>query len=208
MHNLHGNLDRISRDAAIFARRQRTWGWTTAEAWLVAARQRTVQIEAESHDRAYVKRVTALDLSAAGERLKWLCERLEPLVLPCRYCHNDLSNTNVLHDAATGELQLIDFEFGGWNYRAFDLATHLSHWAGGAIDGRYEHGAFPGELEQRQFLGAYAEAVRGSEGEASCTVDDLIEEVRLLVPLAHCVWGLWAVCSLPASAPAAGSPNP
>ena len=29
------------------------------------------------------------------------------------------------------------------------------------------------------------------------TVEELLEEVRLLAPLAHCVWGLWAVCSLP-----------
>ena len=29
------------------------------------------------------------------------------------------------------------------------------------------------------------------------TVDALVEEVRLCAPLAHCVWGLWAVCSLP-----------
>ena len=90
-------------------------------------------------------------------------------------------------------MRLIDFEYGGYNYRGFDLATHLTHWAGGAEDGRYDDDMFPDEALLRGFLGAYAAAAAEAP-----TVDELIEEVRLLAPLAHCVWGLWAVCSLPA----------
>ncbi len=32
---------------------------------------------------------------------------------------------------ASGELKLIDFEYGGPNYRAFDIANHFNEWAGG-----------------------------------------------------------------------------
>ena len=34
------------------------------------------------------------------------------LLLRC-YCHNDLSNTNLHLDSISGELRLIDFEYGG-----------------------------------------------------------------------------------------------
>ena len=45
--------------------------------------------------------------------------------------------------AAAGVVRLIDYEYGGFNWRGFDLATHLSHWAGGAEDGRYDDEALP-----------------------------------------------------------------
>jgi hypothetical protein len=34
------------------------------------------------------------------------------------FCHNDLLAANILEDPATGELKLIDFEYGGANYRS------------------------------------------------------------------------------------------
>ena len=92
----------------------------------------------------------------------------------------------------SGALRLIDFEYGGSNYRGFDLATHLSHWAGGASDGRYTDAAFPRGAALRGFLAAYAAHAAGS-----VTPDALADEVRLATPLVHAVWGLWAVCSLP-----------
>ena len=56
-----------------------------------------------------------------------------------------------------------------------------------------DDGAFPGDGLLRAFLAAYAAAADDAP-----SVGALVEEVRLLAPLAHCVWGLWAVCSLPA----------
>ena len=34
------------------------------------------------------------------------------------FCHNDLLAANILEDPATGDLKLIDFEYGGANYRS------------------------------------------------------------------------------------------
>ena len=136
-----------------------------------------------------------IDLDAIGAKLGTLRAHLEAhessLVHVC-YCHNDLSNTNLHLDPLSGELRLIDFEYGGTNYRGFDLATHLSHWAGGASDGRYTDAAFPRGAALRGFLAAYAAHAPGS-----VTPDALADEVRLATPLVHAVWGLWAVCSLP-----------
>ena len=56
------------------------------------------------------------------------------------------------HDARRGATRILDFEFGGVNTRGFDLATHLSHWAGGATDGRYDDAAFPSIATRTAFL--------------------------------------------------------
>ena len=162
------------------------------EAWLPAAieRQRALGGRGLHGGGEYAERVAALRLSEASGRLEALRDQLE--ALPRCYCHNDLSNTNLHLDPLSGELRLIDFEYGGTNYRGFDLATHLSHWAGGASDGRYTDAAFPRGAALRGFLAAYAAHAPGS-----VTPDALADEVRLATPLVHAVWGLWAVCSLP-----------
>mmetsp|Transcript_92934 Transcript_92934/g.299053 ORF Transcript_92934/g.299053 Transcript_92934/m.299053 type:complete len:155 (-) Transcript_92934:65-529(-) len=115
--------------------------------------------------------------------------------LPLVFAHNDLSNTNLHLNSEIGVARLIDFEYGGSNYRGFDLATHLSHWAGGAIDGLYDDSSFPTTEDQMAFLKAYVEAA-SSCGDA-VTIEALRREVNLATPLAHLVWGLWAVCTLP-----------
>eukprot|EP00929_Paragymnodinium_shiwhaense_P058413 TRINITY_DN29246_c0_g1_i3.p2 TRINITY_DN29246_c0_g1~~TRINITY_DN29246_c0_g1_i3.p2 ORF type:complete len:153 (-),score=21.49 TRINITY_DN29246_c0_g1_i3:134-592(-) len=108
------------------------------------------------------------------------------------FCHNDLSSTNVLWNQNEGSARLLDFEYGGMNYRGFDLATHLSHWAGGAVDGLYDDAAFPTEEVQTRFLEAYVEA-----SSDATSVGELLAEIENAVPLAHLVWGLWGVCMLP-----------
>ena len=49
----------------------------------------------------------------------------------------------------------------------------------------------PRASRRRLFLEAYARA----NGEVS--VSQLQTEMRAALPLAHCVWGLWALCALP-----------
>jgi thiamine kinase-like enzyme len=50
-------------------------------------------------------------------------------------CHNDVLNGNVLLEpTADGEIDdnpkitLIDYEYSGYNYRAFDIANHFCGW--------------------------------------------------------------------------------
>ena len=128
-----------------------TWGWTAAWRWLDGARGCADALEAahEGYSPWLARRVRSLDLDSVERQLRQLHERLRAMALPRCYCHNDLSNTNVHFDRESGRVQLIDFEFGGANLRGFDLATHLSHWAGGATDGRYDDSAFPSRQEQR-----------------------------------------------------------
>ena len=146
------------------------------------------------------------DLAAQLEQLEQLIRSRSPLPALC-FCHNDLSNTNVHRDEEHGNVRLIDYEFGGRNYRGFDLVTHLSHWAGGAIDGRYDDDAFPSTAEVNAFLLEYADAAisitsqekisSGSGASVKELAAALAIEVETCTPLVHCCWGLWALCSMP-----------
>lgn len=195
-------LHRFDLDASAAVDDAETWACTTAEAWLTGARRCADALEApRSFSPKLAERVRGIDLDGVASQLELIRSRLSSA--PRTYCHNDLSNTNVHRNVATGDVHLIDFEFSGHNYRGFDLATHLSHWAGGATDGLYDDDAFPSADEQRRFFAEYARE------DGTVTVDALAEEVKAALPLAHCVWGLWALCALPeAIAQAQGGPRP
>lgn len=174
------------------------WAISTATEWLDGAQRCAKALEdPRSYSPVLARRARKIDLGGVAARIDECHDSLSSL--PQCFCHNDLSNTNVHRDGQT--TRLIDFEFAGRNYRGFDLAVHFSHWAGGAVDGRYDDAAFPTAAEQRPFLEAYAAADGGVTAEA------LAEEIRAALPLAHLVWGLWALCALPAAA-AAGKLQP
>jgi len=178
------------------------WAWTAATTWLDGARSCTTELErlasAGNSPRvdSLIKRAHAINLDSIGTKLDALRTHLaqHPALVTRCFCHNDLSNTNVHYDSASGTARLIDFEFGGVNMRGFDLATHLSHWAGGASDGLYDDMAHPSMPEQTRFLQCYA-----GTGVTTDAVPRLRTEMAAARPLAHVVWGLWALCALPSA---------
>lgn len=195
------------------------WSWMVCDRWLAGARKNVADLmESDSgvSSSQSCSRLQALqarlalidleDLAAQLEQLEQLIRSRSPLPALC-FCHNDLSNTNVHRDEEHGNVRLIDYEFGGRNYRGFDLVTHLSHWAGGAIDGRYDDDAFPSTAEVNAFLLEYADAAisitsqekisSGSGASVKELAAALAIEVETCTPLVHCCWGLWALCSMP-----------
>ena len=53
------------------------------------------------------------------------------------FCHNDLLCNNIMvqrDGAGRLAVKLIDFEYGGSNYCAFDIANHLNEWTGGTLE--------------------------------------------------------------------------
>jgi ethanolamine kinase len=133
------------------------------------------------------------------------------------FCHNDVLAANVLWDDTNQKIQLIDFEYGGYNYAAFDVANHFNERAGGPPTSSVpDYGMFPTPVEQKEFLTDYLRArdrsTRGGESAsetdraqedgtaAAAAVDpsprrlnSLWEEVRFFVLVNHLYWGLWAL---------------
>jgi len=114
------------------------------------------------------------------------------------FCHNDLLAANILEDPVTGTLKLIDFEYGGANYRAFDIANHFNEWAGGTEDGKPDYDRLPTETQKYDFCRAYLRERRQQhelldDDEEEEEVKVLINQVNLFLILNHYYWGLWAV---------------
>lgn len=125
---------------------------------------------------------------------------------PVAFCHNDLLAGNIMREDATGAITFIDFEYGGSNYRGFDVANHFNEWAGGTEDGEPDYTAVPTEAQRKAFCRAYlAELAKQSEsgggggGGSSSTAEEeaslqsLLEEAAKFELVNHWYWGLWAV---------------
>jgi len=93
------------------------------------------------------------------------------------------------------DIQLIDFEYGGYNYRSFDIANHFNEWAGGTDNARPDYSRFPNADQRKRFLLSYLCAVhQGNEDvDLKGELKKLMEEVDAFVLVNHLYWGLWAV---------------
>ncbi|KAL7504965.1 hypothetical protein ACHAXN_002519 [Cyclotella atomus] len=115
------------------------------------------------------------------------------------FCHNDMLAANIMRDPATNKIQLIDFEYGGTNYKAFDIANHFNEHAGGttAEEGATpDYNKFPKEERQKMFCIEYVKKVnelKSHDGDAQQEAMDLLDQVKEFVLINHLYWGLWAV---------------
>mmetsp|Transcript_6399 Transcript_6399/g.27194 ORF Transcript_6399/g.27194 Transcript_6399/m.27194 type:complete len:258 (+) Transcript_6399:212-985(+) len=48
---------------------------------------------------------------------------------PIVFCHNDLQEGNIMVNERRGDITLIDFEYGGYNYAMFDVGNHFAEYA-------------------------------------------------------------------------------
>ena len=108
------------------------------------------------------------------------------------YCHNDLLAPNVLlstSEASPGALHLIDFEYGCYNYRGFDLGNHFNECAGFEC----EYWRYPDDKQQRAFLAAYAGGEAAPPAPGSPEVDALVVEANVFSLVSQLYWGIWAL---------------
>lgn len=101
------------------------------------------------------------------EEAKFLREALEAVDSPIVFAHNDLIGKNIIYDEATGasssintltimteisdEIHFIDYEYGAYNFRAFDLANHFCEFAGFELD----YSKYPPKEMQYKYFRTY-----------------------------------------------------
>jgi ethanolamine kinase len=160
--------------------------WNQLHSWLEQALVAKFQNEFDA------QRAAAFDLAALPAELNLLQESVIPNAAKVAFCHNDLLAANILISSDLTEIQLIDFEYGGSNYVAFDIANHFNEYAGGTDNGVPQYGQFPSEEKQRAFIEAYLRAVGGKDP-TEPEVNALRTEVQAFVLVNHLYWGLWAI---------------
>ncbi len=152
--------------------------------------------------------VELLDAGAvAGESAAQSCGRraARELLFEVVFSHNDLLSGNILALAGDeSRVQLIDFEYGGYNYAGFDVGNHFCEHAGFDFD---LDKWYPKPEVAKHFLQAYvarrmpdaasaaSKQFSGPDAEA-CEEAFWAEGVRvanLFALASHFFWGLWAV---------------
>lgn len=150
----------------------------------------------------------------SGDSTASICGSSKPNVA---FCHNDLLPANIMRNKTTGHIQLIDFEYGGSNYAAFDLANHFNEYAGGTSaeeNGVPDYTRFPDSERQTKFCVEYVKMTKRLESIKSDITDpadsskemvieenegimneaiQLLSHVQKFILVNHLYWGLWGV---------------
>lgn len=147
--------------------------WPQLWSWLKQAQNTCHEIEskwgpevAARFDDIHSKYFSLDQSPSTGERC-WNLSRVETELVdlerslaasPVVFAHNDVLAGNIMLNRTNGDITLIDFEYGGPNYRGFDIANHWNEWAGGTqaeMNGRCEYHRFPSPEQQASFAENY-----------------------------------------------------
>ncbi|CAN4077941.1 unnamed protein product [Withania somnifera] len=117
--------------------------------------------------------------------LKELTDRLNA---PVVFGHNDLHPGNLMLNEDKEELYLIDFEFGSYNYRGFDIGIHFNEYAGYDCD----YSLYPSKNEQFHFFRHYLDSDQPNKVPEN-DLEALYVETSTYMLASHLYWALWAL---------------
>jgi len=196
--------------------------WTQLYPWLERA------LEAEFQTVGDTKRATQNyylnpPLTLLKQELDWLKLRVLNPKSAIGFCHNDLLASNIMmktsiasiaikgkeektntKNISSTNLQFIDFEYGGINYYAYDIANHFNEYAGGTAvedNSTPNYDRCPDADQKRAFFEAYVNEfnINNSVNNGAnitktlITVEKLSDQVDGFILANHLVWGLWGV---------------
>ncbi len=164
--------------------------WGQLYSWMGQAKGIKVYKTESDNDRA----ASLLDLDTLEKELNWVKTIISD-ESKVGFSHNDLLPANIMKNELNGAIKLIDFEYGGVNFIAFDIANHFNEWAGGPDNaaGKTDYSLFPSKEQQRDFISSYVQAASASEEANDEKIELLMDEVKAFLLANHLYWGLWAV---------------
>ncbi len=121
--------------------------WRQLWGWHKDALQ--VSFEAGTSQAALLE---ALHLDQAECELRELQAQVQD-TWPLAFCNNDLNAENIMVNSDSGKIFLIDFEYGGINYIAFEIANHFNEYAG--VKPEPDFTRFPSESHMLKFCEVY-----------------------------------------------------
>ncbi|KAI8853963.1 kinase-like domain-containing protein [Chytridium lagenaria] len=120
--------------------------------------------------------------------LQILKSHLDLLNSPIVFSHCDLLSANIIYSQKEHVINFIDYEYGQYNPRGFDIGNHFCEYAG--FECHYEF--YPNEEKQKMWLTWYLKSSNGSDP-SSDDVDLIYAEVNKYALAAHMFWGVWAL---------------
>ncbi|KAI9218641.1 kinase-like domain-containing protein [Blastocladiella britannica] len=177
--------------------------WPVLDRWLAMVREAAAPNE----------RLCGLSLAELTDERMRLERELPPS--PVVFAHNDLLCGNIVlqHDSAQTSVDVgdddghaesedelravigarfIDYEYGGLNAAAFDIANHFNEWAGFEC----EYWRYPDVEAQREFLATYLARTHQHQGGRGVTEEEVEtwrQAVQQWTLASHLYWIVWAM---------------
>ncbi|XP_017244188.1 probable ethanolamine kinase isoform X2 [Daucus carota subsp. sativus] len=107
---------------------------------------------------------------------------------PVVFAHNDLLSGNLMLNDDEGKLYFIDFEYGSYSYRGFDIGNHFNEYAGYDCD----YSLYPNRDEQYHFFKHYLKPDKPQEVSEK-DLEELYVETNCYMLASHMYWALWAL---------------
>jgi ethanolamine kinase len=102
------------------------------------------------------------------------------------------SSTNIIDTSrSTPQIVIVDMEYGGFNYRGFDIGNHFCEYAG--FDYTLFSTNYPNKAAQYNFFKAYLKASRNGDRVTDAELDMMYIEVNRYALASHMFWGIWSV---------------
>nr|XP_029122826.1 probable ethanolamine kinase [Elaeis guineensis] len=117
-----------------------------------------------------------------------LKELTDLLNAPVVFAHNDLLSGNLMLNDEEGKLYFIDFEYGSYSYRGYDIANHFNEYAGFDCD----YNLYPEKNVQCHFFQNYLRPDRPHEVPDK-DLEALYIETNTFRLASHIYWALWAL---------------
>lgn len=112
------------------------------------------------------------------------------------FCHNDALSGNILYQQGWNRVQIIDYEYGGYNFRGFDMANHFCEHCGFEMDLRL-YPSFEAQVEWfRGYMSVASPkllAALEKNQETKAFYHALYPFVNRYALASHLFWGFWAV---------------
>jgi choline/ethanolamine kinase len=142
-----------------------------------------------------------IELDKMQSEIEWLEEAVSKVDSAIVFCHNDLQEGNIMFDDAKQTIRFIDFEYGSYNYRGFDIANHFCEWTfdyqGEPNFPYFKHEPrfFPSKAQQQVFFRNYLSVWNPplSTSKLEQEVLKLFKEVQLFTLASHLLWSLWGI---------------
>ncbi|GBG74702.1 hypothetical protein CBR_g19107 [Chara braunii] len=157
--------------------------WTGIEKLLMLAKQ--ISFDDDPVKQQRFSTISLSEIRTETADLKTACESLQS---PVVFCHNDLLSGNFMYDDEKDELHVIDFEYGDYNYRGYEIGNHFNEYAGFDCD----YTLYPSKEAQWFFIKHYL-CPDSPEDAQESEIERLYVEANVFALASHIYWGVWAL---------------
>ncbi|CAK9228105.1 unnamed protein product [Sphagnum troendelagicum] len=134
------------------------------------------------------KQYETISFSSIRSEVEEIKEISDTIGAPVVFAHNDLLSGNLMFNKEEGKLYIIDYEYGSYSYRGYDIANHFNEYAGFECD----YSLYPSKDKQFHFFRHYL-SPGNPEKATERELEDLYAECNFFSLASHMYWAIWAI---------------